>query len=442
MSSSCPKPAELDYMSSKASAFMIANQFYEKLILWMVFFIFFIFLIWAYFTQIDELARGMGRVIPSGKTQVIQNLEGGIIKDILVFEGDNIKQNDILLRIDNSQSFSNFEEKQTTYHELLARSIRLKAEFQGEPFIILPTMDKRLQQYLKTEKKLYKTNTMQLKNRIEIYKSQKTQKESELNEMQFRIQALKESLSLLKREIAIKKPLVDRGIEPEVNFLKLKREASNLSGDYYSLKAALPRINSAIDEINQKIIEEELNYQKNVQREYTTLIAELERTKTMQDSYGDKVTRTDVRSPVNGTVKQIFVNTIGGVIKPGMDLVEIVPTDEALLIVAKITPADIAFIHPNQKARIRFTAYDYSIYGGLDGIVTHISADSLVDEDGENYYEIKIKAEKSYLEKSGNKFQIIPGMVAKVDIFTGRKSVIDYLLKPILKASDNAFHER
>jgi adhesin transport system membrane fusion protein len=435
-------PDELDFMSSRTSAFLVQTSRKQKLLLWILFGTLIAFLVWASVTEIDELARGEGKVIPSGKTQIIQNLEGGIIKEILVQEGDPVKKGDILIRISNRESFSSLEEAQTTYNELYARSLRLRNEARNKPFKIDPKADANLKAYLQNELELYRTNQKQLTNRIDIYRAQSKQKSSELEEARHRLTALKESYRLLKREIEIKEPLVRQGIESEVDFLKLKREATALLGDYRSTEASLPRLRNAIVEIKNKIIEEQLNYQKNAQLEYTKLVAELERTRSMQHSFKDQVVRTEVRSPVNGTIKQVFVNTIGGVIRPGMDLLEIVPTDETLLIEAKVTPSDIAFIHPDQRATIRFTAYDYSIYGSLEGHVTHISADSIVDEEGESYYLIKVRADTSYLTRNGKKYYIIPGMIAGVDIFTGQKTVLDYLVKPILKAQRNAFHER
>lgn len=436
------KTDELDFMSSRTSAFLVQTSRNQKVLLWIIFATVIAFLVWAAVTEVDELAHGQGRVIPSGKTQIIQNLEGGIIKEILVQEGDPVRQGAILIKVDNRESFSSFEEAQTTYNELYARSLRLEHEAKDKPFTIDPKAQGELKAYLQNELELYRTNQKQLTNRINIYLAQKKQKSSELDEARHRIAALKESYRLLNKEIEIKEPLVKQGIESEVDFLRLKREATGLLGDYRSTEASLPRLRNAIIEITDRITEERLNYQKNAQLEYSKVIAELERTKSAQHSFRDQVVRTEVRSPVNGTIKQVFVNTIGGVIRPGMDLLEIVPTDETLLIEAKITPSDIAFIHPDQKATIRFTAYDYTIYGSLEGHVKHISADSIVDEAGESYYLIKVRADTSYLTRDGKKYYIIPGMVANIDIFTGKKTVLDYLLKPILKAQRNAFHER
>ncbi|MBU1657926.1 HlyD family type I secretion periplasmic adaptor subunit [bacterium] len=433
---------EIEFMSSKASAFLLKTSTLEKLLLWIIFGVTIFFLFWANVTQIDELVQGQGKVIPSGKTQIIQNYEGGIIKEILVNEGSTVRYDDILIKLDNKQSFSSLEEAQTTYNELYVRSLRLKSEAQDKPFSIDLNNKGVPKVYLLNELELYQANQKQLKNRIDIYISQKKQRASELNEARYKISALKDSHALISQEIKIKEPLVKKGIEPETAFLKLKREASTLLGEYQSTEASLPRLANAIIEIENKINEERLNNQQNAQQEYTKVIAQLERTKSVQHSFQDQVTRTEVRSPVNGTIKQIFVNTIGGVIKPGMNLLEIVPTDETLLIEAKITPSDIAFIHPDQKATIRFTAYDYTIYGYIEGNVKHISADSMVNDKGESYYLIKLEAKTSYLEKDAQKHYIIPGMIANVDIVTGKKTVLDYIFKPILKAQKNAFHER
>lgn len=433
---------DLDYMSSLSSAVLQRSSKSSKIIVKLGAVLVIWFLLWAHFAEIDEITRGNGKVIPSSHIQVIQNLEGGIVSDILVEEGGLIKKDQVLVKIDNKKFFSSLEESKLKLDELRAKAVRLYAEAYKKPFKPDDKLLKSIPDFIKKERSLYLSNQKQLLSSIKVIDEQLKQKESELKEEQNRVRHFDKGYSYILRELKVTEPMVKKGIESEVGLLKLKREANDLQEKLETAKLSIPRIESSIEEFKNKINETKLEFQNRAKKEWNEITAEIDRISKSNIALEDKVKRTLIKSPVDGAVKQIFVNTIGGVIKPGMDIMEIVPSQDKLVAEVKIKPSDIAFLFPGQKAVIKLTAYDFSIYGGLDGKVTHISADTIIDEKQNSYYLVKIKTNKSYIGNGKKKLHIIPGMTVNVDILTGKKSVLDYLLKPILKAKNNALSER
>ncbi len=397
---------------------------------------------WAYETTLDEVTRGEGKVVPSSKTQVIQNLEGGILSEVLIVEGQRVEQGQVLLRIDDTRFASSFRETELKHYELLARSVRLKAESDNIEFIVPPIIIEHAPILAENEVALYQARQLTLKSAVNVLKQQQAQRQQELVERRSKQTQLQKSYELSDRELKMSEPLVEAGVMSEVELLRLKRTTNELYGDMEANRLAIPRIQSALNEVRQKIVEQQAQFRAEAAIQFSEVSAELARTKEAIYSQRDRVTRTQVRSPVKGTIKQLKINTVGGVIQPGMDLVLIVPIEDNLLIEAKIRPADIAFLRPGQEAMIKLTAYDFSIYGGLPAKLERISADTIEDEKGESFFLIYLRTDKNYIESSKGNLDIIPGMTARVDILTGKKSVLDYLLKPILKARNEALRER
>jgi adhesin transport system membrane fusion protein len=429
-------------MNSLSSAVLQKAPVKSKQILWIMLVVIFWLIVWASFAEVDELARGEGKVIPSKQIQVVQNLEGGIVSEILVDEGEKVDQGQVLIKIDDTGFSSSYEENRLRYLELKAKSIRLEAESEGKPFKVDKGTRAEMPDIIKHEEKLYKINKRKLDKQIKIQNEQVRQRENELTEALAKQRQLEDGYLLIAKEVEITKPLVKKGLVSEVEFLQLSREASTMEGELTAVKLSIPRIRSTIAEAKDKMSEVELEFQKEAKEELNKAIAEMSRIKESGTALEDRVKRTLVRSPVNGVVKQLLVNTINGIVQPGMDIVEIVPIQDTLLIEAKIKPSDIAYLFPGQKAIVKFTAYDFAIYGGLSGKLTYISSDTIVDEEGNNFYLVRIKTDQNYLEKNGEKHEILVGMVANVDIITGKKTVMDYILKPILKAKDSALRER
>jgi len=434
---------DLEYMNSVSSAMLMQNNLKTKLLLWIGMFVIIWLIAWAYHAKIDALTRGQGKIIPSNKIQVIQNLEGGIVSEILVKEGEEVKKGAILVKIDDTNFASMFIESQLRYNELQAKSIRLLAESTGNSFNVSKKIKKTSPNLIKHEYSLYKSNKAQLNNNIMIYKRRLNQKRNELKEAQAKLIQLTNNYELISREVALNKPLVKKGIVSEVEYLQLQRQQSTIKGEMRAIKLSIPRLVSVLEEQKDNIKEVQLEFHNAAKEAYNEAKAEMTRIKRTNIAREDKVQRTFVRSPVTGTIKQLLVNTVGGVVKPGMDIIEIVPTQDNLLVEAKIRPADIAFLYPGQRAIVKFSAYDFAIYGSLRGTLTHISAGTIVDEiDKQSYYLVRIKTDKNYLGDENNKLNVIVGMTADVDIITGKKTVLDYILKPILRARENVLSER
>ena len=435
--------ADLEFINSVSSAMLMKNNITTRLMLWIGALVIIWIITWAYFAEIDALTRGQGKIIPSHQLQVIQNLEGGIVIDILIEEGQQVKKGDILIKIDDTGFVTNYVENQLRYDELEAKSIRLLAESTKTDFKVSDEILSKSSELIKHERSLYLSNLDQLNNNILIYTRRLKQKITEKKEAQAKLNQLRSNLSLIVQEVQLNKPLVDKGIVSEVEFLQLKRQKNTLYGELEVIKFSMPRLVSIIAEQRNNIIEISFKFQNAAKEAYNETKAEMTRIKRTNIAREDKVKRTDVRSPVDGTINRLFINTVGGIVKPGMDIIEIVPTQDNLLVEAKIRPADIAFLYPGQKAIVKFSAYDFAIYGSLSGVLTHISASTIVDEvDKKSYYLVRIKTDRNHLGTEENKLNLIVGMTADADIITGKKTVLDYILKPILRATQNTLSER
>lgn len=434
---------DLEFMQSLSSAVMTKAPIKSSIVLWVSFFSIVWLIFWASFAEVDEITKGSGTVIPSEQVQVIQNLEGGIVSKILIKEGQHVKKGDILLKIDDKMFTSSFNEQILRLDELRAKAIRLLAQMEDKPFKIDKTLKKKINsKVLNNEKKLYISNMKQLQETVDMLKERVNQKKYELRSLKDKIKNQIQNYNLILEEIAINKPLYEKGIISKIEYIKLIREANNISSDVKANQLSRPKLKSEIKEAQQKISEERLKFQNRASEEYNKISAEIERIVQKSGAIGDKVVRTMIKSPVDGIVKQIFINTVGGVIRPGMDICEIVPLSNNLIIEAKIKPSDIAFLYADQETIVKFTAYDFAIHGGLKGRVINISADTIVDKEGDSFYMVDIKTDKNYLGDKKKKLNIIIGMTAEVDIITGKKTILDYILKPILKAQNSALREK
>lgn len=433
---------DLEFMSSLSEAVLQKAPSSSRKILWVIAIAVFWVILWASIAEVDELTRGEGKVIPTQQLQVIQNLEGGIVSEILVKEGDNVKKGQVLLRIDDKNFASSFGESRLRYVELKAKSMRLEAEANAQPFSVNNDTSPEMQKQIAYEKSLYDSNQEQLLKNIQILQEQARQKENELTELESKVSQLQNSYELVKRELSIMEPLVKKGLVSEMEFLQLKRQTNNIQGELQTTKLAIPRVQSAILEVKSKRGEAELNFKNRAKKELNEAVAEMSRLQEVHTSLEDRVQRTLVRAPVDGTIKQLLVNTVSGVVKPGMNILEIVPSEDTLLIEAKIKPSDVAFLRLGLDATVKFTAYDFSIYGGLKGKLVFISADTITNDRGESYYLVHIKTDKNHLGTPEKPLALMVGMTTTVDILTGKKTVLDYLLKPILKAKQNALRER
>jgi membrane fusion protein, adhesin transport system len=433
---------DADFALGRAGADLLRPRGFAHLLLLVIAVFFILFFAWASWATLDEVTRGEGRVIPSSQVQVVQNLEGGIVSAILVREGDIVERGEVLLQIDNVRAASDLRENRKRYLALLGALARLRAEVGETEVAFAPEVLADAGEVVRAEGALFDARQQALASELAILDSQAEQREQELAELQRRLAQLEGSHALALEELKITEPLAARRIVPQIDLLRLKREVNDLAGELETTRLGIERVKTAADEADRRIEEKALSFRAEAQRELTVVRAEADALEEKIAADADRVQRTEVRAPVRGTIKQLFVNTVGGVVQPGEDLVEIVPLEDTLLVEAKVRPADIAFLRPGQPATVKVTAYDFSIYGGLDAVVEGISADTITDEEGERFYRIRVRTTASTLDRAGEPLPIIPGMTTEVDILTGEKTVLDYLLKPILRAQHRALRER
>lgn len=399
-------------------------------------------LAWAHFAIVDEVTRGEGKAIPSSRLQKIQNLEGGIVAELYAHEGQIVDVGDPLLQLDDTRFASNVGETTADANSLALRVERLTAEVEGREPNFPADIAKQAPTLAANEMALFNSRQQQLRDELGGLEEQLVQRRQELRELGSKQGQFRNSLALLRKEIEMSEPLVASGAISPVEVLRLKRAEVESRGQLDATTLAMPRAEAAIKEIDSKIGEARGRYRSEALTQLNEARTDLTKLQSTGKALEDRVRRTLVTSPVRGVVKQLMVNTVGGVIQPGSDIMEIVPLDDTLLIEAKIRPQDIAFLHPGQEAVVKFTAYDYTIYGGLKARLEYIGADSVTDEEGNSFFLIHLRTDKSHLGSDEKPLLIIPGMVASVDIITGKKSVLSYLLKPIIRARAEALRER
>jgi adhesin transport system membrane fusion protein len=413
-----------------------------RAILWVVFALLVLFLIWAYFSEIEQVTRGDGKVVPSTQIQIVQNLEGGILSEIMVDVGQLVKKGQLLLRIDETRFSSSFKQNRGKYLSIKAKAARLLAEANGKDFVVPPEVTKEKPEIGVREEELFESRRREFNTSKQSLKEQISQRKHEHRELTTKLEELTRTYALLNKELELTRPLVAQGAVSEVEVLHLERQASMMQGEIATIKQSIPKAKSKLQEAQLELREHQLSFFNKAKTELNDVLADLEEVSASAIAIEDRLRRTNVRSPVNGTINRLLVNTVGGVIQPGMDLVEIVPLEDTLVVEANIKPSDIAFLRPNQEAKVKFTAYDFTIYGGLDAKLEHISADSITDEQGNSFYQVRLRTNKNYLGPETDPLPIIPGMVASVDILTGKKTILAYLLKPVLRAKYMALREQ
>jgi membrane fusion protein, adhesin transport system len=395
--------------------------------------------VWSAFAKIDEVTRGTGKVIPSRQVQVIQSQDGGVVTELLVREGDVVTEGQLLVRLDQTRSQSSFRENRAEYQALSIKAARLRAFVDGTEFSPDAALVEAVPRIFAEETALLESTRSELGFVKQIAVEQLAQRREELAEATAKEQQAERSLELSMEELSVTRPMVSSGAVSQVEILRLEREVNQLSGDQKQAQAQINRLQSTIVEAEHKLQEVEVEYTNGVREELAATLSRLNGLREAGTGLSDRVKQTEVRSPVNGTVKQLYFHTIGGVVLPGKEIIEVVPADDTLLLEVRIRPKDIAFLVPGQSALVKFTAYDFVVYGGLDGVVEHIGADTVMDEEGNPFYEIRVRTHESGLAADK---PIIPGMTVEADILTGKKSVLAYLLKPVLRAKQYALTER
>ncbi|MEL7302435.1 MAG: HlyD family type I secretion periplasmic adaptor subunit [Pseudomonadota bacterium] len=400
------------------------------------------FVAWSMFADLDETTKGQGRVIPARKLQVVQNLEGGIVREIHVREGMTVARGEVLLRIDPTQARSRVNEAGERIVGLRALVQRLQAEMSGKELTFSPELVESNPTLIAHQRALFEARQREYRAAISSLKSQQRQRAQEIVELRAKIGTLKRGLSLAEQQLAIIRPLARDRAASKAELLNAETKVNETRGALEAAELAVPRVESQLAEARDREAEKAANFRADALRKLAEARVELAALEQANTGSTDKLVRTVVRAPTSGIVKTLAVTTVGQVVQPGKNLVEIVPLDDTLLVEARISPQDIAFLRPGQPAVVKLTAYDFSLYGGLNGQVETIGADSITTEKGETFYVIKVRTESSQLKRGADVFRIIPGMVAEVDILTGKKSVFAYLTKPLTRMRHVALTER
>lgn len=419
----------------------------------------FLFLIaWAAFADLDEVTHAEGQVVGSQRTQTIQNLEGGIVRSIHVHEGQIVEKGAVLAQLDNEMAESSYRDAMSKAVENSIALIRLEAELQGKKpefptdlrrwlmarlgVKIDATTLARAQQMVKDQENAYNSRAELFAADIDGLKSQLQQRQHDIAEEEARLAHLNQSMSLAVQQRDTGAELLRRKNFARMEYLNLEAKVVDLKGQIAQLVSSIPKAKAAAQEIRQKITSREAEQRTNITQEIAKRRLELTSLRETISAGGDRVTRTELQAPVRGSIKQVYINTVGGVVKPGEPIMDLVPLDDTLLIEARVSPKDVAFLHPGQDVMVKITAYDFSIYGGLPGKLESISADTIEDKRGDFHYLVKVRTRDNAITHNNEVLPIMPGMLAQADILIGKKTVLDYLLKPILKAQQNALHER
>jgi len=396
-------------------------------------------IIWSAFASVDEVARGEGKVIPSSQLQVVQSYDGGVVEEVLVHEGQVVEKGDLLLRIDPTRFISSYRENRAEYLSLQARAARLQALTTDQPFKVPDAISDQAPDIVAHESGLYDSSLRELNEQLSIAKSQLDQRQQELEEVRAKLTQATRALDLATQEMDVTRPLLSSGAISEVELLRLEGEVAKAKGDKEQAKAQESRLLLAVEEAQGKLRETALNGKNKWRNELSEVLGKIAALSESSTGLADKIKYAEIRAPVRGTIQRVFTNTVGGVVQPGREVVEMVPLDDQLLVEAKVSPRDIAFLHPGQKAIVKFTAYDFVIYGGLNGTVELISPDAITDEKDRTFYIVRVRTDRTGFDP---KLPILPGMMTQVDILTGKKTVLSYLLKPVLRAKQNALTER
>lgn len=412
----------------------------SRLLVWISLLVLLILVVWASFGHIDEVVHGQGKVVPSRQVQVVQSLDGGVVEEVLVRPGQHVEEGQVLLRIDPTRYIASLGENKADMLSLKAKAARLEALATGDVLKMPSDVLSEAPELAEMERRVWESRSQEFNATINIARDQLLQRQQELRETLANRDQAASSCRLTSEELKVTRPLLKSGAVSEVDLLRLQREVARFCGEAKAAGAQSDRIRAAISEAEKKIDEVELNVRNQARVELSETRAKLSNLEQGQVALADRVKLAEVRSPVRGTVNTLMANTVGGVVQPGKNILDIVPTDDTLLLEVNINPRDIGFLHYGQKADVKLTAYDFAIYGGLSGRVEQIGANTVQDDKGNSFYIAKVRTDRATVGDDSR--PIIPGMQAEVNIITGKRTLMQYLLKPILRVKANAFTER
>jgi len=402
----------------------------------------FILLVWAGFSNVDEMTHGEGQVVPTSEIQVVQSLEGGVLQDLMVSEGEMVKKGQILLKISDVASASEERGTEAKKASLQAKKARLEAEAHGTAFTLPEDLTAKSPDIARNEEQLYQSRQKELENAKEILNNRISTAQAQLSETAAKIARLSDSKKSLQQELAITQDMVKQRAVPKLDEIRLTRELSDVSGQINEAVESKAGLEADLRGAQREREDQDSKFRSQALGELNDVQTQLSQLTENLTAIGDRVDRSELRSPVDGIVNKIALKTIGGVIEPAMKLVEIVPVDSQLKIIARVSPSEIAFLRPGQPVKVKISAYDPQRYGSLDGELVRLGANSVTDSKGNIFFEIEVRTKLNHLGTDSNPLPITPGMVAQTEIITGKRSLLEYLLKPVLRARDKALTER
>jgi len=413
-----------------------------RIFAWPVMIMLMVLVTWAFFADLDEVAVSPGEVVPQGKVRVIQHLEGGIVEKLFVAEGDVVKEGDTLMQLNQESTGTNQAELQVRLDSQLLIRARLTAEARGTKLSFPPDISARHPTLVSAQSQAYNARKREFVSTLAVMKEQVKQRELEIQELSARQKAVERNYKLASERLKMSASLLSEGLTAKMEHLQLEAEVESLDGEMKSLKPSVPKARAAIEESRQRLKEAEIRFQREAQEELGKTEQEIARIKEVLKRATEQGSRAEIKTPVSGVVKNLAFNTIGGVVKPGDPIMQIVPTGDNLVIQSRLNPTDRGYVSEGQKAVVKISTYDFARYGGLDGTVVQVAPDTSQDENGQPYFRVVVQTEKNFLGEEEGSLPIVPGMQATVDIHTGQKSVIDYLIRPVLKLRHEAFRER
>ncbi len=433
---------DTDFMSELEAATSLKPALSSTLLLFSIIGLVVFGFFWAAFSQVEEITRGQGQVVPSQEIQVVQSLEGGVLQEILVKEGELVKKDQILLRISDVQFSSQEKGTEARFLELGAKKARLESEASGKTFVLPVEVTDKVPQIAANEKALYDSRQRELKNAYAILDDKINKASADLSEVKAQINRLYQNRKSLQQELDITKEMVKKRAVPKLEEIRLQRELNDVSGQINAQSQRKAGLEADLRGAQKERESQDDQFRSQALSELNGVETEISGLKENLKSIGDRVYRAELRSPVDGVVNNIALTTIGGVVEPAQKLVEVVPIDDELKIIARVIPSEIAFIRPGQDVKVKITSYDPQRYGSLEGKLMRIGAASVNDQEGNIFFEIEVRTDRNYMGSAENPLPITPGMVAETEVITGKRTILEYLMKPILRARNRAFTER
>ena len=433
---------DIEFMEELEAAVRLKPSATSNLMLISIGSLVFILICWMSFSQIDEMTHGEGQVVPSSEIQIVQSLEGGVLKELLVSEGEIVKKDQPLLKISDVAFASEERGAAAKQESLLAKKARLDAEASGKDFVLPADLAEKVPDIARNEEQLYQSRQRELANAKSILSNRISSAEAQLSELGAKVARLSESKKLVQQELEITRKMVAQRAVPKLDEIRLSREVNDLSGQINEAAEERQGLQAELAAARRESEDQDNKFKSQALGELNDVETQLSQLSENLTAIGDRVDRSEVRSPVEGIVNKIMLKTIGGVVEPAMKLVEIVPVDDNLKVIARVSPNEIAFLHPGQPVKVKISAYDSQRYGSLDGELVRLGANSVTDSKGNIFFEIEVRTKKNHLGDETNPLPITPGMVAQTEIITGERSILGYLMKPVLRAKDRALTER